>query len=98
MQWNGNDNFQKEFAPSLPKIRKTNSVTVTDNLGMIFPLANVHVYPPLPSSCQYSSPVASSSYGFQYYGKYPGMPVYPMPQMLRPYGMDRGTGGKAVEG
>ena len=37
-----------------------------------------YVYPPLPSSFQYSSPVAPGLYGFLYYGLYPDMPVHQM--------------------
>ena len=58
----------------------------------IFPLANV--YTQLPSSSQYSSPVASGLYGSQYYGQYPGMTVHPMLQMSRPYGKGRVPGGR----
>ena len=41
---------------------KVGSVKETDTRGMLFPLANV--YPPLPSSYQYPSPVASDPYVF----------------------------------
>ena len=41
---------------------KVGSVKETDTRGMLSPLANVH--PPLPSSYQYPSPVASDPYGF----------------------------------
>ena len=41
---------------------KVGFVKETDTRGMLSPLANV--YPPLPSSYQYPSPVASDPYGF----------------------------------
>ena len=46
----------------------------TDTQGMLSPLENV--YPPLPSSYQYPSPVALDLYGFPGYGQYSGMPMY----------------------
>ena len=67
----------------------------TDTQGMLSPLANV--YPPLPSSCQYPSPVASDPYGFPGYGQYSGMLVYQMPQMSRSYGIGRGGGAGGMQ-
>ena len=52
---------------------KAGSLKETDTRGMLSPLANV--YPPLPSSYQYPSPVASGPYGFPGYGQYSGMPI-----------------------
>ena len=52
----------------------------------IFPLVNVCQQ--LPSSSQYSSPVA------QYYCQYPGMSVHPMLQVSRSYGKGTVTGGR----
>ena len=51
-----------------------------------------YVYPPLPSSFHYSSPVGPGLYGFLYYGQYLDMPVHQMPQVPRLYGTCRGTG------
>ena len=77
---------------------KAGSVKETDTRGMLSPLANV--YPPLPSSYQYPSPVASGQYGFPGYGQYSGIPMYQMPQMSRSYGIGRGLeeGSGGLEG
>ena len=50
------------------------SLKETDTRGMLSPLSNL--YPPLPSSYQYPSPVASGPYGFPGYGQYSGMPMW----------------------
>ena len=52
----------------------------TDTRGMLSPFANV--YPPLTSTYQYPSAVASGPYGFPGYGQHSGMPMYQMPQMF----------------
>lgn len=71
---------------------KANPVTETDTRPTASPLANV--YPPMPSTYHYPTPVAPGPYGLQYPGQYAGMPPYHMSYLARPYGMGRGTGGR----
>ena len=63
---NAGDVITKALTKGLKKQKKAEdkvgSVKETDTRGMLSPLANV--YPPLPSSYQYPSPVAPDPYGF----------------------------------
>ena len=89
------DVITKALSKCLKKQRKTdgkinNPVSETDTRVPVSHLANL--YPPLPSAgYHYPIHISPASYGFQYPGQYPGMPMYQSPQMPWSYAMDRGA-------